>query len=161
SYCNTLDVNSLNDLRQFKSVFSALEEHERIIKGIQINFRIDSIKMLIDREFSSKLDGVENERNNLMLSLRTKIESAMAAKREEIRLVNEEIRSKNNALREEIDAANSRYRQLEVKRQRLLEYSQEILQLCSDYGIKVSDININNDMFSIEELDVFYDQFYS
>lgn len=161
NYCNSLDIKALDDLRYFKRERDKLDEHEMTIKSIQINFKIDTIKMLIDREFSSKLGDVENERNNLMLSLRNKIESAMDRKRSEIRSMNEEIRSKNEALKAEIDAANSRYRQLEIKRQRLLEYSSEILQLCADYGIKVSDININNDMFSIEELDVFYEQFYT
>lgn len=161
SYCNTLDVANLDDLKSFKGLYDKLDEHEMTIRAIQINFKIDTIKMLIDREFSSKLGDVENERNNLMFSLRNKIEQAMDQKRSEIKVRNEEIRYKNDTLKAEIDAANSKYRQLEIKRQRLLEYSSEILQLCSDYGIKVSDININNDMFSIEELDVFYEQFYT
>lgn len=161
NYCNTLDISTLDDLKYFKDIRDRLDKHEMTTKAIQINFKIDTIKMLIDREFSSKLGDVENERNNLMLALRNKIESAMDRKRAEIRARNEDIRAKNDALKAEIDAANSRYRQLEIKRQRLLEYSSEILQLCADYGIKVSDININNDMFSIEELDLFYEQFYS
>lgn len=161
SYCNILDTATLDNLIYFKQVYKDLDKHEKTIKAIQINFKIDTIKMLIDREFSSKLSDVENERNSQMLSLRNKIEKAMDRKRSEIRFKNEQIKLKNETLKAEIDSANSRYRQLEIKRQRLLEYSSEILQLCSDYGIKVSDININNDMFSIEELDLFYDQFYS
>lgn len=160
-YCNNLNVSNLNDLKLFKDIYTKLERYDQIVKGVRVSFKLDTIKMLIDREYSSKLDGVELEKNSLMLSLKNKIELAMEEKRRVIRSKNEEIRSKNKALKEEIDAANSKYRQLELKRQRLLEYSQEILQLCSNYGIKVSDININNEMFSIEELDVFYDQFYS
>lgn len=161
SYCDGIDIPAITKLTVFEDLYDNLHRYEHMLESMQVNFKIDTIKMLIDREYSSKLDGVESERNSLMLALRTKIEKAMDEKRAEIRSINDGIREKNNALKSEIDAANSKYRQLERKRQRLLEYSTEILQLCADYGIKVSDINISNDMFSMEELDIFYEQFYT
>lgn len=160
-YCDSIHVDELTDLSEFKDIYRTIDKHKRTVVGIQINFNIDSLKSIIDNEYKDKLNGVENKRNNIILSMQQKMESKMGEKLNEIRKQNEVVRAKNDALRAEIDAANSRYRRLEVKRQRLLEYGPEILQLCADYGIKVSDININNDMFSIDELELFYDEFYT
>ena len=160
-YCNNIDIPNLDDLSVFKNLYANLEKQLQIVKGIRVDFNINSIQDIINNDFSRKLKNVEIEKNNLMVTLRDKVENRIEEKRNIIRNKNLEIRAKNDALRAEIDAANSRYRKLELKRQRLLEYSNEILQLCSDNGIKVSDINITNDMFSIDELELFYEQFYS
>jgi hypothetical protein len=160
-YLDNLNVKELNDLQYFKEIYNKLNEYSQMINSIRISFTLGSIKSFIDKEYESKLDNIEFEKNSLLLSLRDKVNNAIEIKRKEIKKTNEQIKLKNNKLKEEIESENSKYKQLEIKKQRLLEFSNEILQLCSDYGIKTTDININNEMFTIEEFNVFYDEFYA
>lgn len=161
SFCSSIKVDELDDLAKFGELYKKLDLHTRTVQGLVVSFNLDSIKKIIDIEYGAKLKCAEGRKNELILSIRKKVEDKVREKTEEIKRINDGIRQRNKALRDEIDAVNSKYRQLEVKRQRLLEYSADILQLCNNYGIRVSDINIDNSMFSIDELGVLYDQFYA
>lgn len=65
----------------------------------------------------------------------------------------------NDVVRQEFDKGNRVYIELEKKRLQLAAYQNEIVDLCAVHGITTSDININNDTFTLFELDDIYDSY--
>lgn len=160
-FCKGLDVSSINSLSQFSSVYSELESKERVVRSVTINFDVDSIKKHIDRVFDLKIK-VEEDKNKVeLIALQDKIELEISNKTNLLKEKNKDIRDRNNLIIGGVNSANSVYDSLIFKQQSLLEYSKDIIQICLDYGIKVSDINLNLDMFTIDEFNVFYDEFNS
>ena len=160
-YMDNIVTENITDLREFKGIYKTLNLHKSRIKGISVTFKLESLKSLIEKDFDIKLNELNRQKEDLMLSLSKDVENKIKQKQDILKMKNEEIRNKNQMLQDEIDSANSVFKELENKRQRLLDYSQDILEICSNYGIKTSDINISIQMFDVEELNNFYDQFYN
>lgn len=71
----------------------------------------------------------------------------------------EEIKMHNTQLKEDFENGNEIYHSLEDKRVRLTDYSDTIFNLCNKYGITSGDVNIDNDTFTLQELDKLYDDY--
>lgn len=86
------------------------------------------------------------------------LETQLAEKMEEIESSTKKMVEENNKLvSEEFEKGNEVYVKLEEKRQQILQYQDEIVSLCADYGITSSDIAIDNNSFPIEEWNGIYD----
>lgn len=159
-YYKPIVVEELVSLVKIKELIEGLDKQEILLGGISIKFNVDSVKTLIDSEFNLKLSNINKTKDRMQLDLINKINSITSKMSKERAEENVLIRERNKKRVDEFEADKSKYTQVDMKKQRLLGYSQDILQLCSDYGIKISNIDIDNDMFTIEELSVFYDEFY-
>lgn len=152
-------ASGVESLEQVRPLLNEIDTFLKSLREMSIDFKLDDINTVINGEYNIKQKSIDGKRDELISKFKERIEQIQNEKRQEILKQNEEIRSRNNKLLEEIEASNSRYRQLEAKRQQLLEYSEDILQVCSDYGIKVSEISLDNDMFTIDEFESFYAEF--
>lgn len=68
-------------------------------------------------------------------------------------------REQNRRLIEMQSSKNTVYQALEQKRQALEAYSNKIFDLCSQYDIYTSDLNMDNNSFTPQELDELYDEY--
>lgn len=159
--CKSIVPNEITDLSVIKPTLDKLSKFKDTINGIRIEFDINKLSTIINAEYEARIAEVNKKRDDLVIELREKISELSDKKIEAAKQQNAEIRARNEDAKKQVEASNSKYIKLEQKRQRLLEYSTEILQMCSDNGIKVSDIAISNDTFSIDELNAFYDEFYT
>lgn len=161
TYLSENALESLNlSLRDFAGSYSAIEKLKGSITSFQVNLPLDRLSSMIDDYFQRQVDELEDSNMRAKLAMKDEITAKVNKRIAEIKEYNEGVRARNAEIRALIDAENSKHQQLEVKRQRLLEYAPEILNKCALYGIKVSEIRISNDMFTLDELDALYSQFY-
>lgn len=86
------------------------------------------------------------------------LEAELARRMDEIESSTKEMVEENNKrVTEEFEKGNKVYVELEDKRQQILQYQDEIIDLCLDYGITSSDISIDNDSFELQEWNSIYD----
>lgn len=158
-YLKVLDVDkcSLTDLFKHKN---SLSKYFATLTRLTIEYKVEDLKDLITKRQEVEFLKFETEQNKTAEGYMTQIQSVYAEKIKEIQDKNAEIRSHNARVKAEIDEYNSIFSKVEVKRKRLLGYAKEIIDMCYTYGINITDINISNDMFTIEELSVLYDEFY-
>ena len=73
--------------------------------------------------------------------------------------ISEENKEHNRRTIELQSSKNTVYQALEQKRQALEAYSNKIFDLCSQYDIYTSDLNMDNNSFTPQELDELYDEY--
>ena len=73
--------------------------------------------------------------------------------------ISEENKEQNRRTIELQSSKNTVYQALEQKRQTLEAYSNKIFDLCSQYDIYTSDLNMDNNSFTPQELDELYDEY--
>ena len=65
----------------------------------------------------------------------------------------------NTAYVDAVNASNEDFVNLESKRQELLAYSDKVIATCAEWGITPSDIDIDNETFTIEQLYSLYENY--
>ena len=71
----------------------------------------------------------------------------------------EETTQYNQKVKETFEENNNTYINLESKRKKLEEYIEDVIDMCSAYGVTTSDITIDNSSFTVEELNNLYDMY--
>lgn len=123
----------LNDIRSLSVDFDY-----SIIEKIKNDYKVTRMS-----EWVQKGDALEGELNKRM---------------EEIQNAAKERADENNKeVESEFEQGNKVYLELEEKRKKLEEYQDDIIDLCSVYGITSSDIAIDNNSFKLDEWNAIYD----
>lgn len=141
---------------------SNLQDYPRCIRVL--TSIVDAAKQ-VDMSYSPEIiaDGFDKEINKAMLdyyqkrtAVDEKFENILADK---VTQLKEDAKQQNKSLREGLSQSNEIYLRLEEKRKELEVYSEEVIDLCANYGITTSDIQIDKDTVDCESLLKMYDEY--
>lgn len=139
------------ELSKFKVFNANLAALKRSIEAITVNLNATDLKSSIQKSFDKELDAYQDKEH----AIHQKYEQMIDAKKNEL---HEEAVLHNNSITEEWAAENQKYMRLEEKRKILLKYSDNVQQICDQYGIVSSDSNISEQDFTIDSLNKEYDR---
>lgn len=128
----------------------------------QVGFVIKDVEALSVKFDYSIIDKLKNDyKKNLMDSwvrrgddLEHELEKRMAEIEDAVKA---RVQENNSAVEKEFEKGNAVYLELEQKRQEILRYQEQIINLCSSYGITSNDISIDNNSFPLLEWNEIYD----
>ena len=140
------------ELATFKQHMKKLTAFRNVLDSLKFEFNLEVVLAVILDDFSKEQDtwlsGEESEINALD---------------EQVCQLKEQIESFNKSHNAELIAANQSsnvgFETLEAKRSELERYSDKIFDMCSQYGITTSDINIDESLFTPDELSALYDDY--
>lgn len=122
------------------------------VKDLQLCLDIRQIKQEIENYY----DSLVRQHKKKEVVINDKFESLLSTKVEELKTAAKE---HNKKIKDEFDSNNSIYINLENKRKKLEQYSEDIINMCSAYGVTTSDITVNNSSFTTDELNNLYDMY--
>lgn len=140
------------ELPKFKDHMAKLSRFKQALDGLKFNLTLETVQAII-------VDDMGKEQENWLQQQ----ELAIAAIDDEITSLKTTIeiqnKSNNEYIMHQYRDSNSGYEALEAKRQVLEGYADKIFDMCSAYGITSADINIDENMFTMQELDKLYDDY--
>lgn len=129
-----------------------LNELSKRISAEQFAISLDIIPQIIADESSKKeveyMSGIEAEMEKVIREvemLKAQIEASNKAE--------------NELYKQSVNEDNQIYHDLTDKKNQLLAYSDNIVNMCSMWGVSVSSIDIDNDTFTLDELSNLYDKY--
>lgn len=146
--------------------YKSIKEPENINQYLptikQIKFvlcDVESCNVSFDYSIIDKLKNkYKEDKMAIWLQRGEDLEAELARRMAKIESSTKEMVEENNRrVTEEFERGNKVYVELESKRQEILQYQDEIIDLCADYGITSSDVAIDNDSFPLEEWNSIYD----
>lgn len=135
SYLNNVE-KEMCDMSSYEGYKAKYEDMTEIIHS-----EIDAIQIQYLDGYQAKLDEVFDRVDALKQQIET------------------DNKMKNDALRQLQDGKNEVYVMLEEKRALLEQYSDQIVDMCAQYGIMTGDTDMSIDMFSPEDLGDLYDEY--
>jgi len=147
-------IKKPNELVEYPRYIRSLTSLVQEVSKLDVSFSTESLKA----EFEKEINAQVLEFSNKQVRVNEKYESILLQKKEEFE---KEARLSNAAVRQAFDSENRVYVELEEKRKTLEQYNDDIIALCSEYGITTSDVQISNSSFTLEELSSLYDQYIS
>lgn len=159
---NTLDVydgkltsfkeKRPTDLSNYKNHINQLQKFQSVLSTVKFELLADVVLAVMIDEAAKEQDGW----------LQTQEEAYMALDKEidELKRSIEESNRQHNLQALEANAQdNMMFSELEQKRKTLESYSDKIFDTCRAYGITSTDINLDETMFTPEELVDLYDEY--
>jgi hypothetical protein len=122
------------------------------IKSLDIKMDATALKGLMEKAFERAIEEWENKE----VAVNTKYEDLLDKR---ITNLEDEAKEDNRRRIQEFDESNKIYLELENKRKRLETYSDDIIDICSEYRITTKDVDIDNSSFTIDELSSIYDKY--
>lgn len=122
------------------------------IKNIHFNVDLSDLEKIIINRFSKDIFEFQAGNDKISDKYDGIINELIESKKKEIEV-------ENGKLRRDFEETNEVYLFLEEKRQKLLLYSDEVIEVASTYGITTSDIDVSNESFELEELNTLYNEF--
>lgn len=144
--------NRPKELVGFKEHYAKVNNFANTISAINYRVDINLISQAIQQDISEATEIWAQGRDDEY----SKIDEELFALKEQIEQENKDW---NASIREANVRDNQGYKTLEAKRQQLEAYSDKIFDVCAQYGITTSDINVTEDMFSFQELNNLYDEY--
>lgn len=128
----------------------------RMCKGRASKITLEFDPMVIKQRLNDKYKDIIDTHINREVVINEKYTAMVEEKVAELTNVAKEY---NQGVRDEFDAQNKVYVELEEKRKVLTQYADEIVGVCADYGITTTDVDIDNSSFTVEELGDIYDEY--
>lgn len=139
-------------MREYKTRILKLQEALGVMKGVSFKPTEFQIREIYNKQVA---DWVTAEKDKVYAQADDII------KRMELRS-NELVASTHKANEQtiqEVQKSNYTYEALEEKRKELESYSDRIFDICATYGIKLENVEIDNNTYTIQELDSLYDDY--
>lgn len=140
------------ELRDFKAHLKKLENFKNVLGGLKFDFSLDIVRDYI-------LDELANEQDIWLKDKESAISDIDRQITELKQRIEEENKASNRRTREQNSLDNEGFKALEEKRKILEGYSDKIFDMCSQYGISTSDMNVDETMFSVQDLDRLYTEY--
>ena len=147
-----LSVNRPTELAQYKPYLEKFNSYKETFKSFKFSVDKSHVPQLLTEYAGALTEKWMTERD----SKYEEIDAQIEALREQIQ---NEAKAHNEAIKNANTQDNISYRTLETKRNRLLSYSDKIINLCSQYGLSTSDVNLSEDMFTPDTLNELYDEY--
>ena len=140
------------ELKDFKGHLIKLNGLQQQVSVWNFGLSTDIISIQLNDFIESKL-----------LEWGTKVDLEVTPYYEQIFKIKDDLiegnKTSNKLLRQQNTIDNSVYRELEELRTALEKYSDKIMDVCSQYGVKTSDVIVTEDMFSVDELKELYKEY--
>lgn len=140
------------DLSQFASHMKSLERFNQALDSLKFNLSLDVIVGKITDDIAQLQEDWLNQKGDAYDS----IDAEITKLKLEIEANN---KAHNDAIYEANRNGNSGFVTLENKRKALEGYSDKIFDMSSQYGLSTSDVNIDETMFTPNELGNLYDEY--
>lgn len=147
-----LRENRPKQLNEYKTYMSKFHSYKENFKSFTFKVKKDDIPTLISEYSGALTESWMSERDEEYQKVDAELESLRARLEDEAKAHNSSLRSANLS-------DNATYNDLILKHQQLMTYSDKITNLCSQYGISSTDVNITEDMFTPEQLLGLYDAY--
>lgn len=151
SYITELkEIRKPNSLGDYTRYIADLEKCIPRVQAVLYKFDNDEqIKVRLENAYKDKIDLHLREEVELNEQFEQKVEA-------KVQQLESAVKQENESRIQQVNESNKVYINLEDKRKKLEEYSDDIIDLCSQYGITTRDVLIDNSSFTIEELDNLY-----
>lgn len=140
------------ELRLFKAHIKKLNSFRNVLNDLKFDFNLEVVRAVI-------MDDLAKEQDAWLQSQ----ESDISSIDEQITALKESIEAENKAYNQSLvnqnKSDNVGYHALEEKRKILESYSDKIFDMCSQYGISTTDLNVDETMFSVDQLSKLYDDY--
>lgn len=140
------------ELAPFKAHLKKINAFKGIVDGLKFEFNLEVVRAVIMDDFGKEQDAWLGEQESTISDLDEQVSTLKAKIEAENKAHNERLVQANRA-------GNMGFEALEAKRKQLESYSDKIFDMCSQYGITTTDMNIDESMFSMEELNRLYDDY--
>lgn len=140
------------DLGDYNRYINAISKILSEVESLSLSYTLRDIKELLENHYEQ----IISEHKLKEIEINDKFEALVNQK---VDAIETEAKEHNKQIVEDFHKENSVFIQLEEKRKSLEGYSEDIVNLCSSYGITTSDITIDNSSFTVEELDEIYDEY--
>lgn len=147
-----LQVERPKELRDFKSHMQRLENFNKALGGLKFNLSLDGILAKMNDDIMQEQDDWLAKKEAAYQDIDMQVESLRSS-------IEQTNRNHNAALRQANASGNLGYETLESKRKMLESYSDKIFDICSQYGITTSDVEIDESLFTPESLNSLYDEY--
>ncbi len=141
-----------SELRGFKEHLQQVQDFEAALKSVELNLSLDSIAQIISNDIEELYVKWCEEKTAKSDALCDEMDALIAK-------IEQENKQANDELRNSLSASNEVYQQLEDKHKTLMSYSNKIIDMCQQYGVTSGDVNIDNDTFTIEQMNNLYDKY--
>lgn len=142
------------DLTVFRAHLKKITNFRNVLNSLKFDFNLEVVRTVILDDLAKEQEAwLKGEEDAI-----TEIDYQISALKEQIEQANKEY---NTSLIESNKIGNAGFEQLEAKRKQLEQYSDKIFDMCSQYGITTSMVNIDESLFSMSELDKMYDDYLS
>ena len=139
-------------LEDFKDHMIKLNNFKTALQNVKFTFTLDNVREVITNDLTT-----ENEK---WLTAKEQAYDSIDSEITELKTrIENENKAYNQSLIAQNTTANIGFETLESKRKILEGYSDEIFNICNQYGITSSDINIDENMFTVDELNSLYDEY--
>lgn len=128
----------------------------KMCKGRAAKITLEFDPMVIKQRLNDKYKNIVDEHINREVVINEKY-TAMVE--EKVASLTNEAVEHNQSVRADFDEQNRVYVELEEKRKVLTQYADEIVNVCAEYGITTTDVDIDNSSFTVEELGGIYDEY--
>ena len=140
------------ELPKFKDHLTKLGRFRQALSSLKFNLTLETVQAIIVDDMGKEQEQWLQDQENAIAAIDDEISSLKTT----IEIQN---KSNNEHIRQQYKDSNAGYDSLEQKRKILEGYSDKIFDMCSAYGITSSDINIDENMFTVAELDKLYDDY--
>lgn len=144
--------NRPKELVGFKEHFAKVNKFATSIKGITYAIDMNKIVTAIQQDVLALQESWAQERDDEYAEIDAQLFDLKAQ-------IEAENKAHNQAVRDRNTQDNEGFKILEAKRKELETYSDKIIDVCAQYGITTSDINVSEDMFTFEEINSLYDKY--
>lgn len=141
-------------LKNFKAYIAELESFKSQLKTMHFQMSTKKMQEELAKEEAKRIKDFQRKADEIDAKFETEI-SRKATDLEE------EAKFNNKQITEEWKKANQIYIQLEEKRRELEKYADEVKDVCNNYGILSSDVDIDNSSFTLESIGDIYDKYIS
>lgn len=139
-------------LSGYKAHMTKLSNFKTALESLKFNLSLDVVLAVITDELTKEQEKWLSEKEAAYDAIDDEITELKASIEESNKAHNQHLINQNNA-------GNEGFESLEAKRKILEGYSDEIFNMCNQYGITTSDVNIDESMFTPEELGRLYDEY--
>lgn len=144
-------IPSIEDISSLKEFMKeVVTDYQKLNREILYDYNEEDIKYIVKHNIDKKKQQYATMADNKRVEFIDNIGKLNDLIRNEIQ---QKIDNENNLVKQD----NSVFEQLEEKRKQLSIIQDKVLDMCSNYHINTSDIKIDNSTFSIEELNIYYD----
>lgn len=147
-------ITKPRDLGDYPRHIRALEQLQSRVNNLELCFSKDKVKM----EVLNKFDYMCLEYNKQVAEISEEFDARVKAVEEDYTAKAKEY---NEKVIQQLNVSNEIYLELEQKRQELMKYKEDIINVCGQNGITSSDISLDNTSFEPEELGKIYDSYIS
>lgn len=147
-------ISEPKQLSEYTGCIKALSTVKTSVEKLDFELKAEDLKPKLEEKFAAEIYKWEEAE----VEINTKYEDMLDNR---ITSLEDEAKETNKRKISEFNAANKVYLDLEMQRKQLESYSDEIISICSEYGITTADVDIDNSSFTVEELSGIYDKYLS